>query len=677
MPSGTVQYKCLRHSSGSSRNCLVPAAETTEASPAAAPTFLKGLSFLKARSAGRSSHGITNPRCFRVAATAACAAALLQPQQQAWMRYKGGNDGRSSLIYADALTDGERALPSPCCSGTALNIVLRQQEDHQHQQVYSSRMPPYLHSALSNGGSSDAPAVGGGGAAEAQGKPSDAALVTLETDTTGFVQLNKDAFCKEEEVTCLRVPLNQLQELSKALRKYLFKRRNLRPVVSDIAEKERQGELQQEMQNEQQTSGDGDAGQQELPQHSHDPTEVTKEKDSAKGFKCLLLDPSIGPELDGLPEDLQSQVRDAGIEVLRHRVSVGYENLSAVECLTALLPEGAEVPHRFECVGHIAHLNLPATLLKFKYAIGQVVLDKHPQLRTVVLKTGIGEKWRELQFELIAGEAAYVATVKESDMIFEVDYAKAFWNSRLSCERQRITAAVPKDSVVLDAFAGVGAFAVYLARSGCIVAANDGNPASAMNMRTNVKRNGVADLVEVHNQDARDFLRTQGQPEAIATLLDKRTHNRRGHSGLSAAGAAETWGSHRQAVEVHVIMNLPELAVEFLDVFPGLFNRAEPQAKRRRPTEGLCSATGAAQIDQISKWRVHCYAFCRDPKPEQDLKPRVEAALGYWPDSVEIHEVRDVAPHKRMYCLTFDIPPLVLRGEPEGSEGQEDQHTTR
>lgn len=42
---------------------------------------------------------------------------------------------------------------------------------------------------------------------------------------------------------------------------------------------------------------------------------------------------------------------------------------------------------------------------------GVLQLQKHPQLRTVVLKTGIGEKWRELQFELIAGEAAYVATV--------------------------------------------------------------------------------------------------------------------------------------------------------------------------------------------------------------------------------------------------------------------------
>ena len=40
-----------------------------------------------------------------------------------------------------------------------------------------------------------------------------------------------------------------------------------------------------------------------------------------------------------------------------------------------------------------------------------LLLQKHPQLRTVVLKTGIGPKWRELQFELIAGEASYVAKV--------------------------------------------------------------------------------------------------------------------------------------------------------------------------------------------------------------------------------------------------------------------------
>ncbi|CDI82228.1 met-10 domain-containing protein, putative [Eimeria praecox] len=374
-------------------------------------------------------------------------------------------------------------------------------------------------------------------------------------------------------------------------------------------------------------------------------------------------------ELEGLPDSLQSLLKEKGIQVLRHRVSLGYDNLSVVECLAQLLPEGVETPHRFECVGHIAHLNLPAPLLKFKYAIGQVVLDKHPQLRTVVLKTGIGSKWRELQFELIAGEPVYVAKVKESDLVFEVDYSKVFWNSRLSCERQRITATIPRHAVVLDAFAGVGAFAVFLARGGCVVAANDGNPASAANMQTNVKRNGVESLVEVHNQDARDFLRSQAKPAAIAALLQKRMQA--GGKQPKTEGAVAERNGDQSTVEVHVLMNLPELAVEFLDVFPAIFNESEPQPKRHRPDEEVLSnnaATGEAL--QISKWRIHCYAFCRDPQPERELKPRVEAALGCWPEPVEIQEVRDVAPHKRMYCLAFDLPLALLRGECSSSTEQ-------
>ncbi|OEH77740.1 met-10 domain-containing protein [Cyclospora cayetanensis] len=370
-------------------------------------------------------------------------------------------------------------------------------------------------------------------------------------------------------------------------------------------------------------------------------------------------------DLAELPDSLRQLVQNSGIRVGRHRISVGYDNLSA---------QTAEVPHRFECVGHIAHLNLPATLLKFKYAIGQVVLDKHPQLRTVVLKTGIGEKWRELQFELLAGEADYVAKVKESDLVFEVDYAKAFWNSRLSCERQRITALIPRDAVVLDAFAGVGAFAIFLARSGCVVAANDGNPASAANMKTNAKRNRVSALVEVHNRDAREFLRTQAQPEAIAALLQKRVQARGTSAPPTSAPrvlAAETGHEVQTPVEVHVLMNLPELAIEFLDVFPGLLSRTEPHSKRLRPEARLNSDAAAAEKLRIAKWRVHCYAFCRNPKPEEELRPRVEAALGCWPEPVDIQEVRDVAPHKRMYCIAFDIPVSLLRDESKATVAQE------
>jgi len=51
-----------------------------------------------------------------------------------------------------------------------------------------------------------------------------------------------------------------------------------------------------------------------------------------------------------------------------------------------LLPPGAEVPSSFETVGHIAHLNLRDELLPYKHLVGQVLLDKNPNIRTVVNK---------------------------------------------------------------------------------------------------------------------------------------------------------------------------------------------------------------------------------------------------------------------------------------------------
>ncbi|CDJ59442.1 met-10 domain-containing protein, putative [Eimeria maxima] len=492
------------------------------------------------------------------------------------------------------------------------------------------------------------------------GKIAAGAPAAMESDA--FVHLDKTVFNKYEDVTCLRVPLHQLQELSKALRKYLFKRRNVRPIILDILESSQKGGPQRESQREQLEA----AQQEEQPEE-----EMEKQKKAGKVLNVA--------ELEGLPESLQSLLKETDIQVLRHRVFLGYENLSVVECLAALLPEGVETPHRFECVGHIAHLNLPSSLLKFKYAIGQVILDKHPQLRTVVLKTGIGSKWRELQFELIAGEAAYVAKVKEADLVFEVDYAKAFWNSRYSGEvgaeavgsESQAVAAAP----AVDAFAGVGAFAVFLARTGCVVAANDGNPSSAASMQANVKRNGVANLVDVHNQDARDFLRSQAQPAAIAALQRKRLQA--GGTPSNAKDAIARKVEYRSAVEVHVLMNLPELAIEFLDVFPGLLAESEPQPKRHCPDGEALSSKAAGEVTpQVSRWRVHCYAFCRDPRPEQELKisdlqMSAESRRVFCRSCVSSNDsplpyelqVRDVAPNKQMYCLAFDLPPDVLYGE--------------
>ena len=56
--------------------------------------------------------------------------------------------------------------------------------------------------------------------------------------------------------------------------------------------------------------------------------------------------------------------------------------------LQKLLPANIEAPSSFECVGHIAHLNLREEQLPYKDLIGEVLLDKHPHLKTVVNKVG-------------------------------------------------------------------------------------------------------------------------------------------------------------------------------------------------------------------------------------------------------------------------------------------------
>lgn len=72
-------------------------------------------------------------------------------------------------------------------------------------------------------------------------------------------------------------------------------------------------------------------------------------------------------------------------------------NVLTSKVLRAILPSNLEVPSSYEQVGHIVHLNLDASLLPFKYVIGQVYLDKIPSCKTVVNKIGrILSPWQDL-----------------------------------------------------------------------------------------------------------------------------------------------------------------------------------------------------------------------------------------------------------------------------------------
>lgn len=49
-----------------------------------------------------------------------------------------------------------------------------------------------------------------------------------------------------------------------------------------------------------------------------------------------------------------------------------YEDVTYDEALTRLLPAGVQVPHSFETVGHIAHLNLKDDQEPHRHIMGRV-----------------------------------------------------------------------------------------------------------------------------------------------------------------------------------------------------------------------------------------------------------------------------------------------------------------
>ena len=306
--------------------------------------------------------------------------------------------------------------------------------------------------------------------------------------------------------------------------------------------------------------------------------------------------------------------------------------------MKAILPLGEEGVSGFSTIGHIVHLNLREHHEPYKSVIGQALLQL-PTARTVINKSNsIDNTFRNFSLELLAGEEDYDVTVKESGCVFRLDFSKVYWNPRLATEHDRIIKMLRDEEktgnkpVLFDACAGVGPFSVPCGKF-CQVFSNDLNPESFKWLELNVKSNKKSSRnIQTYNMDARDFIREVVKEKML-----------------------EIWSSNQLKVSsAHIVMNLPALAITFVDVFNGLFSDEQEYFDK---------------CDILPQ--VHVYCFSKAENTREDVIKTCESHLGHGLDQTQllgVHFVRNVAPNKDMMRIDFTPPRAALFCQGNGTK---------
>ncbi|CAL5989549.1 tRNA_(guanine(37)-N1)-methyltransferase [Hexamita inflata] len=235
----------------------------------------------------------------------------------------------------------------------------------------------------------------------------------------------------------------------------------------------------------------------------------------------------------------------------QHQITVPYVNLTRQQQLQ-LVMDNNNIPLSYEQIGHIAHYNLRTPVqLQFKNYIGLCTISK--TISTVINKTeSISNTFRTFPFELLAGAPNYIATTTQNGYKFVIDFENVYWNSRLEEEHKQllnriIESNLNKNEFVFDATGGVGPFAVPLGANKIHVLCNDLNEKSVEFMKINVNNNKVEQYVTCCNQDSFVLLK-----EILTTPFNNKQ--------VKA-----------------VILNLPELSVDFLKAYRNTGSVFEPK----------------------------------------------------------------------------------------------------
>ena len=303
-------------------------------------------------------------------------------------------------------------------------------------------------------------------------------------------------------------------------------------------------------------------------------------------------------------QDLKMLHKEATFEIMISSFKLRIKGTaSLVEILKGRLPPLLlkKIPRAMDLIGDIAIIEIPAELERYKGIIGGAVLKSNKNIHTVLAKAGaISGAYRLRQFNFVAGEQKTETIHKENGCQYQVDVSKTYFSPRLSTEHKRVASLVQENETVADLFAGVGPFAILIAKTHEVVRvyAIDANPDSVNYLNTNIRLNRVIGKVYPLQGDAR-------------LIVNKKV-----------AGIAD-----------RVIMNLPEKAIDFLDV----------ACHALKPQGGI----------------VHFYGFVGASQSLEDMQrnfvKEVEKAGRTVDEVLSQRKVRETSPHEWQAALDAHV----------------------
>lgn len=185
-----------------------------------------------------------------------------------------------------------------------------------------------------------------------------------------------------------------------------------------------------------------------------------------------------------------------------------------------------EFKKSFDIIGDVVILEIPDDLEEEKYLIGDAALKFTKRKSVYRKKSEIKGIVRTRELEHLAGEDQGETIHKEYNSQIMLNVKKVYFSPRLATERKIITDQVQDGEIIIDMFAGVGPFAINIARRRKVqIYAIDINPHAIHYLKENIILNNIKGNINPIEGDVELVLKNLGiQADRIIMNLPGTAH---------------------------------------------------------------------------------------------------------------------------------------------------------